>query len=68
MGPHAVHGHTLAVGVHNAKVVLSAGLALLGGTAEPPHGRRIVLGYAVSPFVHEAEVVLGFGQSRGGRT
>ena len=60
-GLGVVLGDALALVVHDAEIVLSFGVALLGGLAIPLQGLGVVLGDALALVVHEAEVVLGVG-------
>ncbi len=54
-------GVVLAVGVHDAEVVLGAGVPLLGGLAVPLDRLGIVLCNAQALGIHGTEVGLGLG-------
>jgi hypothetical protein len=49
--------------MHNAKVVLGAGEALIGGLAVPLRRLGVVLRHAQAGAIHNAKVVLGVGDS-----
>ena len=68
--PHRLHvvlPHSLAVGVHDAQVVLRPGLSLLSRLPVPPHRLHVVLPHSPAFRVHEAQVVLTPGVSLLGR-
>ena len=49
----------MTVSVHDAEIVLSVGVPLLGGLAIPLHRLGVVLGDTFAVAVHDAEIVLG---------
>ena len=49
-----------AVIIHQAKVALRVGVALIGRPAEPANGLRVVLDYALAVLVHTAKTELCF--------
>jgi hypothetical protein len=53
--------HGPALGIHDPEVVLSGGVALLGGLAIPTHRGRVVLRHALAVVEHEREIVLSSG-------
>src|SRR5208282_1052204 len=56
---HVVFGHTLPLNITSAEVVLSRGIALLGGLAIPLRAFDCVSGHALALEVASAEIVLG---------
>ena len=53
--------NTLAIGIHAAKIKLSAGVALISGPAIPVCRSRVVLRDPSAVFVHETETALSVG-------